>query len=245
MTQKETVLTSLHSIGMNDHEATVYLALLDRGPSSPTQIEMYVRLHRPLVYKALASLLDQKLVRISPKGKRRLYVAESPDKLIELFKNIETNFLSNIEDLHIMYANPHSPKPTLTYAEGDEAVHESLMDVIKTLDKGDVYYRYSPGSEQFDRTRFLPKKYKEMRDQKQLERFVIVNDDGKKHSIKLGKYVKSVPRSFDLFNDRIGLAIYKNKVLIVDYETQSVITIAHGKFAEFQKKLFKLLFSKL
>jgi hypothetical protein len=144
-----------------------------------------------------------------------------------------------------MYENPHSPKPTLTYAEGDEAVRESLMDIIKTLDKGEVYYRYSPGYGKFDHTRFLPKKYKEMRDQKQLERFIIVNDDGKKHSTKLGKYVKSIPRSFDLFDDRIGLAIYKNKVLIVDYETQSVITIAHGKFAEFQKKLFKLLFSKL
>src|ERR1035437_2753724 len=244
MTHNEPYRKSLAALGLSEHETAIYIGLVRLGPSSPSRLEIETNTHRPLVYKALASLIEQRLVRMSPKGKRKLYVAESADKLIELFKNIETDFLSKIEDLHTLYANPHSPKPALTYAEGDEAVRDSTMDVIKNLGKGEIYYRYSPGSEKFDRSRFLAKKYKEMRDQKQLERFVIVNDDGKKHSIKLGKYVKSIPRSFDLFNDRIGLVIYKDKVLIIDYENPSVITISHAKFAQFQKKLFRLLFSK-
>ena len=40
-------------------------------------------------------------------------------------------------------------------------------------------------------------------------------------------------------------SLYGNKVSFVDYESESVITIDHKKFSEFQKKIFDLLFSQL
>ncbi|NDE68294.1 hypothetical protein EB052_01670 [bacterium] len=239
-------IKELTSLGLTYNEARVYTCLLEIGPSSPTKIERETHIHRPLVYKALTSLQQRRLVSINPRGKRKNYAPASPDKLIEIFRKIEDGFLSKIEDLHNLYEKPQSPRPIVTYAEGEQAIRDGYMDVIKTLNKGDIYYRYSPGYDLFDRKRFLPKAYKEMRDQKQLERFIIVNDRGdKKHNLPLGKQVKAVPKSFDLFNDRIGFAIYKDKIMIADYESKSAITIKHQKLADFQKKLFKLLYSKL
>jgi len=236
---------ALQSLGLSRHEIDVYIALLELGPSSPTQIEKRADLHRPFVYKALASLQLKGLATITPRGARKIFIPESPDKLIKMFRIVEDNLFSNLEDLHKLYANPKHEKPTITYAAGESAVRNGMRDVVETLNKGDIYYRYSPGYELFDRKRFLPRKYEEMRDRKQLERYIIVNDDGKKHKQKLGKYTKAIPRSFDLFNDRIGLVIYADKVLIADYESQSAITIKHAKFAEFQKKIFKFLYSKI
>lgn len=236
---------TLLALGLSKNEIAAYISLLELGPTSPTSIEKHARMHRPLVYKALASLQTKGLVTASPKGARRIYVPESPDKLSGIFRRMEDGLISSIEDLHKLYSGPKHAKPSIVYSTGDKAVRSGLRDVIETLRKGEVYYRYSPGYELFDRSRFLPKKYEAMRDKKQLERFIITNDDGKKHRTVLGRYTKAVPRSFDLFNDRIGLVVYGNKVLILDYESKSAITITHAKFAEFQKKIFKLLYSKL
>jgi len=237
---------SLISLGLSRDEALAYTTLLELGPSSPTTVEKHAKMFRPLVYKALDALFSRGLVKITPKGKRRLYVAVSPDKLLELFKNIENSFLSNLEDLHALYNQPKKNRPIITYAEGEEAIRATYLDVVGSLKKGDTYYRYSPGYELFDRARFLPKKYRDMREAKNLERFAILNENGKKyHTKSLSKHVKSVPKSFDLFNDRIGVVIYKDTVAIIDYDSVSSISINHPKFAEFQKKLFKLLYSKL
>ena len=241
MTPKDSLL----SIGLNDHESEIYLALLRLGTSSPTHLEKHCKMLRPTVYDTLSSLLARNLIHITPKGKRKLYTAQSPDKLTELFRSIENRFFSHIEDLHKLYSTPQSDKPLIAFTQGDQAIRDGFIHLVQSLQKGDVYYRYSPGYELFDKARYLPKKYKDIRDRKQLERYVITNEDGKTHTEKLGRATKQVPRSFDMFQDRIGVTIYQDKVLIVDYDSESAITITHQKFADFQKKIFKLLYSKM
>lgn len=236
---------SLQSLGLSKHEIAVYMSLINLGPSSPSAIEKDSGLHRPLVYKALNLLINKGVVTISPKGKRKTYVAESPDNLIAIFNKIENKFLSDIEELNILYSSPKHTKPLLTYGIGAKAIRAGIRDIVESQNKGDQYYRYAPGYSLFNKKKYLPNSYANMRDKKQLERFVIANDDGKIHSKKLTKHVKVIPKSFDSFNDRVGVAIYGNKVLIVDYESESAVTINHAKFAEFQKKIFKLLYSKL
>lgn len=241
----------LQSLGLGRYEAQVYITLLENGPLSPSNIEKAGRLLRPVVYKSLANLISRGLVSARPKGKRKLYIAESPDKLTEIFTDIENNFLSTIENLHKIHAEQEaaragkSERPVITYSEGDKAVRNAYMDIIDSLGKGDTYYRYSPSYESFDRKRFLPKKYRDARDKKQLERYVIVNEFGTGPNPALGRDVKMVPKAFDIFNHKIGFIMYANKVAIIDYESGGVITIAHKKFVEFQKNIFRLLYSKL
>lgn len=239
----------LQSLGLSKYESKVYMTLLECGPCSPSDIEKTSNLLRPVVYKALSNLISKNLVAAQPKGKRKLYTAQSPDRLVEIFRGIEDGFLSTIEDLHTIHRNPQSrpgsSRPEINYSEGDKAVRAAYMDIIDSLDKGGTYYRYSPGHELFDRKRFLPKAYRQVRDQKQLERYIIIDETKAKPNNNLGRAFKTIPKSFDLFKYRIGLFIYKDKVTIIDYESGGVITITHSKFAEFQKSIFKLLYSKL
>lgn len=235
----------LSSLGLSSYEASLYHTLLDIGAASPTTLQKTTKLHRPFVYKALESLLEKRLVTISIKGKRKMYSAESPDRLTSLFKRMEENLLSEIEELHTLHQQNKETKPVITFSEGNSAIRKTFMDVVTTLNKNETYYRYSPGYDLFDKENLLPRKYQAVRDSKQLERYVIANEAVKNYKFGMNKQIKTIPSSFDLFNDRIGQIIYRDKVCIVDYDTKTAITIQHKKFAEFQKKLFRLLFSKL
>ncbi|MEI6553274.1 MAG: helix-turn-helix domain-containing protein [bacterium] len=234
----------LKNLGLDQNEEKSYVFLLENGASSPTDIEKKTGIHRPIVYKSLESLKNKKLVNVSPKGKRTLYFAESPEKLESMFRELEKTFFSDVEDLHTLYELGQKNKPRVTYSEGKQAIQDSYMDIPNTLEKDAEYYRYM-SMENSNREKFLPKGYRVLRDKKGLESMIITNKSSKKDAIKLGRRVKTLPDSYDLFDYNIGQVIYGDKVAIVDYDSQTVITINHPKFAEFQKKIFKLLFEKI
>lgn len=246
-------LETLMSLGLTHYEAIVYDCLISEGELSPINIEKHTGLHRPFVYKAILGLIQKNLITTTPNGKRKNYVALSPDKLNVLFRDIESSYFSNIEELHARFnesklsgaGKKNKEKPVLTFSTGEKAIRDGYRSVANDLNKGDTYYRYNPGYNLFNKNKYLPKSYQERRDAKGLERFVITNQDHGIKKLKLGKDIRVVPKSFDLFNDRISLLIFKDKVMIIDYDSESVITIKHAKFAEFQKKIFKLLYSKL
>jgi len=62
---------------------------------------------------------------------------------------------------------------------------------------------------------------------------------------KLEKEVVIIPRKIDIFEDNITKIIYANKVAIIDYNTEECFIIESKIFADFEKKLFKLLFKFL
>jgi hypothetical protein len=127
---------------------------------------------------------------------------------------------------------------------GEEAIRDAYRDVVHYLDKDETYYRYSSIAH-FKRSKYVPRDYEYIRDKKGLERFVITGAKNIPHMKRLGRSVKVVPKEFDLFQDGMNMIIYKDKVAIVDYVSDTTITIKHKVFAEFQRKLFKLLYSKI
>ena len=237
-------LNTLQTLGFNEYEQNVYTFLLERGVSSPTDIEKKLNMHRPIVYRTLEDLLKKGVIRISPHGKRTLYAPESPEKLEQLFKKLEHSFFSHIEDLHHLYEKGQKNKPVVTYAEGKQALIDAYIDIPQTLEKGGMYYRYISTSTQ-NRDKFAIPLYSKLRDQKDLQRLIITNIDEKRLKPKLGVDIRALPKEFDLFQYNIGQVIYKNKVAIFDYENESVTTIVNEKYARFQERLFKLLFSLL
>ncbi len=234
----------LKQLGLTDNETLTYTSLLKSGALSATEIEKTSKLHRPLVYHALDMLIEKGLVRVSPKGKRKLYVPESPEKLEQINTDLQDAFITNMEDLYQLYEKGLANKPSVTYGEGRKAIEDSYMDLAQSLDKDELYYRYA-SVDKFTRDRFLPKGYRALRNKKGLERLIITSAGASKETKSLGASIKTVPVAYDLFEYNIGQVIYGDKVAIIDYDSQGVITVSHPKFAEFQKKVFKLLFSKL
>ena len=234
----------LEKIGFSREESVVYMTLLEIGPCSISNLVRKTGLHRPKVYSILAVLMDKELIGIMPKGKQKQYVAESPDKIEKLFTSLEEQFNKEIQSLYESYETK-GKKPIVTYAEGDKSLVNAYSDIVHSLKKNDTYYRYSSALT-LNRKKYVPKDYREVRDRKNLERLIITDESSKKgQSIRLGKTVKAVPNDFDLFDYNISQVIYGDKVVFIDYNSKTTITIKNPMIAEFQKKIFKLLFKKL
>ncbi len=231
-------------MNFSNEEMTVYKTLLSGGPISVSNIVRKTHYHRPAVYRLLALLIEKGLVSVMPKGKYKVYVAQSPQRLEELFTKIQDSFSSEIEDLYDAY-NARSKKPVITYDEGDDSIRKVFSDVVHSLKKDDAYYRYSSRLTPA-REKFLPKDYRKIRDTKNLERYIITDEtSGKTMSKRIGKEYRIIPKGVDLFDLDVSQIIYADKVAFIDYNSKTTITIESEFIAQFQKKLFKLLYSKL
>ncbi len=241
MTRKK---SALEKIGLTPEQASIYQTLVQNNPLSPTDIVRLTKLHRPAVYTALAELLKLDLVRIMPFGKNKKYAAESPEHLEKIFKSIEDDFNSEIYHLHDTFANKDR-KPIVTFAQGEKAMRDTFADVVHELKKGDTYYRYSPGMTK-ENEKYIPREFRRLRDQKQLERLVITDPlSARLMNKNLGKSIRAVPKEIDLFATKINQWIFGDKVAFVDYNSKSIITIQNKKIAQFQKAIFKLLYDRL
>ncbi len=232
-----------HKIGLSESESMVYGTLINSGELLIMDIAKLTGLYRPVIYKSIEILKERGLIRLSSSGKRKTYIAESPDRLELLFREYEKSFFNDIEDLHDLYQSKEN-KPAISITEGEAAIVNTYSDVVNTLSKNETYYRYSSLA-QFKKRKYVPKDYEYIRDKKGLERYVITGYHNQPSTKRLGRAVKVIPKDFDLFEDEVNVVIYKDKVAIIDYPSKVVINIKHKKFAEFQKKLFKLLFSRL
>jgi hypothetical protein len=62
---------------------------------------------------------------------------------------------------------------------------------------------------------------------------------------RLERDLAIIPESVDEFEDNIFMSIYANKVAYIDFNSESSIIIENTQIANFQKKIFKLLFKSL
>jgi len=119
----------LGQTGLNDKEASVYLALLELGTATVHPIATKAGIKRPTCYLILDELQAKGLVSVVPRAKKVLYTAESPEKLSsDLYKKQELvkRFMPNMMALY----NAKIDKPGVLLFEGKEAVREVYERVL-------------------------------------------------------------------------------------------------------------------
>ena len=75
------VTSTLQSIGLSDKETRVYMALLELGKGTVSQIARKSHINRTTTYDILASLGEMDIISISGKQPKQEYVAEQPEKI--------------------------------------------------------------------------------------------------------------------------------------------------------------------
>ncbi len=237
--------TILEKLGLTSNEQEVYLSLVKSGPLTISELSEKTGLHRPLIYKTLPNLRESGLVTVSPKGKRKVYSAESPEKLKFLVENLSQEVGNIIPQLKSVYQSQEK-RPIVKFLEGKKGIMSVFEDLVMSLKRGDVYYRYSSAKDAARGLTYLPANYQKLRTQKQIERFVITSESrAKEKKPELTLAVRAVPTQYDLFDYDITQVIYGDKVAFIDYNTETAIVVENKVIAEFQKKIFKLLYNKL
>ncbi len=239
-------ISLLKQIWLPKKAAMIYLSLLENWKSSISDIKNDINIHRVEIYRLLPLLIESSFVIVSIKWKRKFYSPASPIKIKEAYNKMEERNKWSINRLLEKYSNlDHKPK--IIYNKWKKWITEVFNDIVDSQKKWDVFYRITSETDtQKINKKYLPKNYREKRDKKELERYVIMSH--KSAQIKkprLERDLKIIPENIDEFDDNIFMSIYANKLAYIDFNTESSIIIENKQIADFQKKLFRLLFKSL
>lgn len=237
----------LSNLWLTEVEAKIYLCLLEKWSLHISDISQHSGCNRVQIYEALPRLKQQQLVWETIKWKRKYFFAENPENLENIFYEQKLSFQNTISLLKEKYEKKQS-KPELKTFYTEKDISYIYHDVVNSLEKWECYYRYSSRTSWFKKSEIY-KKYKQKRDEKEIQRMVITSHELKKlkqdKKKDLSREMIAIPKNYDLFEDDITKLIYANKVAILDHSTKTSFIIENQKFADFEKKIFKLLFKYL
>jgi len=130
---------TLEYIGFSEKEVQVYLALLELGKGTVTEISRKAGINRPTGYHILASLSAKELVRVSGKEPKQEYVAESPDQIEKmLLKKIENDqiyikearkIIPELKSIHNV-----ADRPKVLFYEGREGMEKVYEDTLTSTE---------------------------------------------------------------------------------------------------------------
>ncbi len=239
------IMSLLNKIGLTQKQATIYLFLLSHSPTSISNISRGTGLYRPDIYKELKVLLDKTVVTESPKGKQVWYQAEAPSRLREIIKDTLIDLEESLPALEEMYSHM-SPRSVIRSVEGKNGIRSIFSDLVTTLKRGETFYRYTSSKDLKVANMYLPKDYRKLRDAKDIQRLVIGTAVNQATKIdRLEKETKYIPVNFDTFNQNIIQLMYSNKVAFINLNNETGLIIDNPELADFHKKIFKLLYTKL
>ncbi|MFA7654421.1 MAG: helix-turn-helix domain-containing protein [Candidatus Magasanikbacteria bacterium] len=145
---------SLKQFGFDDDEAKIYVALLELGPSTVTEITKRAGITRTLGYVVLDKLGMWGLVaRVNDGGKKIKYTAEHPRNFVQYIKNTRNIWDKRVDSAErllpeLLSGYRAEEKPVLRYQEGIKGIttifEESLHSKSEILSVTDVESWQSP-----------------------------------------------------------------------------------------------------
>ena len=233
----------LKQFGFSNVAEQIYLTLLKKGACSIAEIAQLTGKHRPAIYKTIPDLISTNLVAKASKGKRILYKAESPAIISTLIKKQVENVDEILPTLIDIFENKDK-KPKVSFFEGKEGIATVYEQIISSTKKEETIYRYESPRDYSVNKKYYPSLYwKRAGSTGDINKYVITNQKThqKRHK-NLNRFSKAVGIPFE---DNITELIGNNKVIFIDYDTETAIVVENKRFADFQKSIFKMFFEKL
>lgn len=236
---------ALLSLNFSEKEANVYLALLELGQGSVSEIARKSNINRTHGYNVLAALSSRGLVSISGKEPKQEYVAESPDKIKDMLRaEIKKNegFLKQADNVipKLKSIRTVRGRPQVRFYEGKEGLKQIYED---TLTSHETILAYASVEDtQSTLPDFFPSYYFRRADKNIHIRAVFPDTAEARKLVKSNKIQKRetvlVPSQKYSFSPEIN--IYDNKVMIALWREKLGITIESHEISDAMKKIFEL-----
>jgi len=231
----------LSGFNLKKKEINFYLACLELGKSSASQIAKKAGIERTYIYDLAKSLQQRGLISITfSKGKKQ-FVASSPDKL----KKIQEENLKNLEEILPQLKSMQrtkGEKPKISFFDGIAGIEQILLEAIKY--KGEI--------KGFSSERFLSthdsrfeKKITKLRVNRGIKtRFIGPVSKEFQYLQKTGqekmRQIKMLPQ--DLFSSDIEIFTYRhNNVAILNFKQEFGLVIESYEIAHVLDQIFELI----
>lgn len=242
----------LTHLGLSENEAKVYMAMLELGPSVVVEISRKSQINRPTTYVQIESLKKKGLVSTQTKGKKQIFIAESPDKLellidselktVESKKGELNNFLPELLDLF----NGSGERPHVKFFEGKEGILALQREFLKTEDA--PIYGITSLDNVFEVFPEFENTYTKKRVNKKIHSRTIYTSkkgpilkESDESSLRESKFIE--PNKLPL---GVDITIFKDKVAIVALKGKiSGTLIEHKEIADSFRAIFELVWNKI
>jgi sugar-specific transcriptional regulator TrmB len=235
-------LKSLEKLGFNQKEQEVYFALLQLEKATANEIAYKAKTKRPTTYDILYRLVQQGFVAETFQNKKRLFVANPPQNMLQMIEDREREFKQDLPQLLSIY-NTKAKKPKVAYFEGLEGIISLYEDTLLTLKKGDEIIAYVgdyeiPELDEYMHDYVLRRAKKGIR-----ARGIMENKPGlkafAKENVKQLRTTKMI--SEKSYNFRNEINIYSSKVIIITYSPEPFgILIESKEVADTQRAIFEM-----
>jgi sugar-specific transcriptional regulator TrmB len=136
-------LQQLIDLGFEQKEAKIYLAVLEFGPVSISGIAKKAGIKRPTVYHHIDDLVKKDFIQQTVSGKRTLYMAQNPQKIISSLDEKRKSIEQMLPQLQSLYQSS-AKQPKIRYYEGKEGLKRIYEEIFNT--SGAVYGIFSPAA---------------------------------------------------------------------------------------------------
>lgn len=236
---------SLAFIGFSEKEVLVYLALLELGKGTVTEISRKAGINRPTGYHILSSLESKELVKLSGKEPKEEYVAESPDQIEKILLNKikeGESFVKEARKIIPELKSMHnvSDRPKILFYEGREGMEKVYEDTLSSHEEIRAFATYD------DMEKALPGYFPEYFYRRASKKIPIraifpYTEAGinlsKDDEVQMRK-TAMIPADKYYFSPEIN--IYDNKIMIASWKEKLGIIIESAEIADAMKKVFEL-----
>ena len=239
----------LIKMGLSKKETAVYLAVLEMGRGTVTQISRKAGINRTTGYDILDSLTHQGLVRISGKEPKQEYVAESPDNLLTLLQkrlaetqeylDVAKEFIPKLKSIHRV-----QDRAQVRFYEGISGLKQVYEDTLTSTEPIVAYAAYDDMHATLGD--YFPKYYERRAERGISIRGIVPESPTSRERERSNKAEKRdiaiLPK--ELFDITPDIEIYDNKVMIASWREKLGIIIESAEIAHAMKKVFELAFAE-
>jgi len=225
----------LKNYGLSTKEAKIYLAALSMGDSTVQEIAEKSKIQRATAYTVIDSLKEKGLLSTTMKGKKNVYVAAAPDKIIEHLKAQRVTIdvkMSAVEkilpELQSLY-NYSPNKPRVRYFEGLDGLKQIYED---TTIVGKTIYAFNPIHKKMSKEllRWLSENYVPKRVKLGIHNKIITPAFHSEDTKRLLEESEDLNREVRIVSDKkfpfsIEIQIYGPKVAIISYASSEMFGV--------------------
>lgn len=224
----------------------MYLALLELGRSSVSQISRKAAVNRATGYVILDSLIAKGLISISGKEPKQEYVAESPDTLPELFKNQQREALdkeARARDLahQLKSIQKLGDRPQVRFYEGENGIKAVFEDSL-TATSGQIVAFTSIEDQDVSLPNYFPEYYQRRKKKGIFMRSIFPDTPmgSERQAANEDEYRTSVLVPKEEYGIHPAINIYDNKLMIASFREKLGIVVESAEIADAMKKIFEL-----
>jgi len=237
-------LQALKKFGLTEKASKTYLASLELGESTASNIAIKSNLPRTLVYDLLEKLIGQGLISYTIKENKKYFLAASPKELTRILKekqNAITKVLPILENLQKIKG---VKRPKVEIYEGKEGMKTMMNQVLTTC--GREFWGFGSSRASWEIIPGFMEDWHKRRIKNKITMNVIYNNTKEtrikikelKHTLKYTK-IKLLPIDFP---SPTATVFYADKVVLQSWTKDPfAVSIESEHMAENQKRYFKEL----